>query len=98
MTHSCVGRTEEAVKRKCWYGAEGSTVRRQFEADIERLGRVGERAEGDQVDPGLGDGAQVGERDAARCLGQRAAAALRYRLAHLFERHVVEQDDVGAAD
>src|SRR5581483_1996990 len=53
---------------------------------------MGERADGHEVDAGLGVGADGGERHAAGCLELGAAGDGADRLAHLLGAHVVEED------
>mgnify|MGYP001585021771 CR=1 FL=1 len=56
-----------------------------------------EAADRDVVDPGLGEGGRVFERDAAGCLDDGAAGDALDGAADGRGIHVVEQDDVGAA-
>ena len=68
-----------------------------IQADVEDGGRVGERADGEVVDPGLGDLARVGPGTAARTpRASRRPRANSTTSRICGGRHVVEQDEVGA--
>ena len=65
---------------------------RDVESEVERAGRVGQRADRDHVDAGLGDRADGLEVDAAGCLDGRPAGDGLDAHAQLVEREVVEHD------
>src|SRR6478609_4051117 len=69
----------------------------EIEAEVEDLHGVGQSADGDEVDAGLGDLARPLERQPAGGLERRAAVGDADRLGHRHGVHVVEQD-LGAAD
>ena len=68
----------------------------QVEADVEDRGGVGERADGEVVDAGLGVRAGGVQGEAAGGLQQRAARDEGHGLLGLARREVVQQDQVGA--
>src|SRR4029077_20589587 len=63
----------------------------------ERTYRVRQRADGDCVHAGLGDGSDGGQGYASRRLETGAAMAAPHRLADRVRGHVVQQDGVGSA-
>lgn len=67
----------------------------EIERDIDRASAVGEGADADKVDAGLGDGADVIDVDAAAGLGSGAPRDELNGFTELGGRHVVEEDDVG---
>src|SRR5271154_5858029 len=67
------------------------------EADVDGPDAVGEIADRDHVDPGLGDRYDGRLVDAARGLGDGPAVNQLDAAPHLFEVHVVEHDDFDTA-
>src|SRR6185437_15973516 len=63
--------------------------------DIDGGGGMGDRAGGDEIRPGLGVGAHVVERDAARNFRFRAAADEFDLVGGLLRRHIIEQQARG---
>ncbi len=66
---------ELAAEARTPPAGDNLSVRVQLHRDVERPGGVGEGAERDDIDAGLGDGADGGEGDAAGRLRERTAAA-----------------------
>ena len=75
--------------------AQGASIRMSSPRSSARRG-VGERADRDDVDAGLGDRAHGLEGHAAGCLDRRAAGDLRDARAQVVEREVVEHDRADA--
>src|SRR4051812_30554185 len=76
-------------------GARPRLVADRVEADVEDLDRVGQGADADHVDAGLGDGADGVQVDAARGLDGDAAGDQLHGRTHVVEAEVVQHDDVG---
>ncbi len=67
----------------------------EIEADVHGAGGMGERADGNVIHAGFGNGADIGEIDAAAGLGQGAALHFFHGETKLNESHVVQEDNVG---
>src|SRR5512140_1126993 len=65
-------------------------------ADVDGPGRMGQGADGDKIDPRLGDGADAVEGHVPGGLERHAAPDEGDRLVHRLVRHVVEHDQIGA--
>lgn len=73
--------------------------RREFKRKIDGAGRVGESADGDEIDPGKGDVANSGKGDTAAGLepdGGRAAQLNGF--AHPSGGHIIQENNVDARD
>src|SRR4249919_3422324 len=66
-------------------------LERIIEADVDRRRRLGDAADGDEVDAGLGDGPDGVEIDPAGRLERDPAGNLQHSVAQHVRLHVVEQ-------
>ena len=65
-----------------------------FKTNVKRLDRMSQRARGNEIHAGIRDFAGRFYSDTTGSFGYRSAGAHPDTLTHLFERHVIEQDQL----